>query len=145
MCQNAKSVIRFPVIDFSSAHEYANSAAYVFYGCTVETIDKIVVNEQTAFTSASSFTGCTNLKNVVFEGTLGQNGLNLQWSSKLSKASIESIINALSSTTSGLSVTLSKEAVQKAFETSEGANDGNTSDEWLNLIATKNNWTITLA
>ena len=29
-------------------------------------------------------------------------------------------------------------------KTSEGANDGNTSEEWLNLIATKPNWTITL-
>ena len=144
MFQNSKSVTRIPVIDFSSAHEYANSLGYVFYGCTAEAIDKIIINEQTVFVNASSFNSCANLKNVIFEGTLGQNGLNLQWSKQLSRASITSVINALSSTTSGLTVTLSLAAVQKAFETSEGANDGNNSDEWNTLIATKNNWTISL-
>jgi hypothetical protein len=33
-------------------------------------------------------------------------------------------------------------AVNKAFETSEGANDGKTSTEWETLIGTKTNWTI---
>lgn len=84
------------------------------------------------------------LTNFQVDGVIGQNGFNVQWSTKLSKASIESIINCLSTDTSGLSVTLSLTAVKKAFETSEGANDGNTSEEWLNLIATKPNWTIKL-
>lgn len=63
---------------------------------------------------------------------------------KLSKPSITSIINCLSTTTSGLTVTLSKTAVNNAFETSEGVADGSTSQEWLNLVATKTNWTISL-
>ena len=52
---------------------------------------------------------------------------------------------ALSTTTTGLTVTFSKTAVDKAFETAEGANDGSTSPEWLALVATRPNWGIGLA
>lgn len=72
------------------------------------------------------------------------NGWNVKWATRLSHDSITSIINALSTTTSGLTVTVSKTAVNKAFETSEGADDGSTSEEWLNLIASRSNWTINL-
>jgi hypothetical protein len=82
---------------------------------------------------------------ILLDGTkIGVNGFNVQWSNNLSHDSIVSIINALSTTTSGLTVTLSKTAVNKAFETSDGANDGSTSTEWTTLIATKSNWTISL-
>jgi hypothetical protein len=83
-------------------------------------------------------------EHIGFEGIIAQNGLNLQWSTKLDKESHVKLVNTLSSTTSGLSVTVSQTAVNKAFETSEGANDGSTSQEWLNLIATKPNWTISI-
>jgi hypothetical protein len=65
---------------------------------------------------------------------IGQKNFNVHWSPKLSKASIESIINALSSTTSGLTVTISKTAKEAVF----------TTEEWATLIATKPNWTISL-
>ena len=90
------------------------------------------------------FTNCFQLQNLTIEGIIGQNGFNVQWSTKLSKASITSIINALSETTSGLTVTLSKTAVNNAFETSAGAADGSTSEEWTTLEGTKTNWTISL-
>ena len=70
--------------------------------------------------------------------------VNMQWS-PLSKDSIISIINALSTATSDLPITLSITAVNNAFETSPGAADGSTSEEWTALIATKPNWTISLA
>lgn len=69
-------------------------------------------------------------------------------STKLSKESIESIIGALSESASGKTLTLSKTAVDKAFETSEGAKDGSTSAEWNALGGTnrpRQNWTITLS
>ena len=69
--------------------------------------------------------------------------LSFQHSTKLSKDSILSIWNALSTTT-GKTVTFSKTAVNSAFETSAGANDGSTSAEWLALIGTKTNWTVSL-
>ena len=100
----------------------------------IKTIDELVVSEKTPF-SSGSFNGCTALENMIVTGTIGQNNFNVKWSTKLSKASIESIINALSSTTSGLSVTISKTAKEAAF----------TDAEWAALIATKSNWTISLA
>lgn len=88
--------------------------------------------------STSMFQDCRELESVMFYGKIGSNGINLRWSTKLNRASIESIINALSTTTSGLVVTFSTTAVNNAFA------GGSTGDEWLNLIATKSNWTISL-
>lgn len=121
-----------------------SSTAAMFSWCQKleEIRQPLLVDENTKH--SNGFESLYGLKEVRFNGTIGQNGLNLQWSTKLSKASITSVINCLSTTTSGLSVTLSKTAVNKAFETNEGANDGSTSDEWLALIGTKSNWTISL-
>lgn len=105
-------------------------------------IEHLIVGENTGFNDAFGYS--SNIEHIGFEGVIGQNGLNVSWSTKLDKESHVKLINTLSSTTSGLSVTVSLTAVNKAFETSEGANDGSTSQEWLNLIATKNNWTISL-
>lgn len=81
-----------------------------------------------------AFTYCAELVTLIIGGTIGQNGFNVQWSTKLNKASIESIINALSAKESGLTVTLSQTAVNNAF----------TAEEWEALEATKSNWTISL-
>lgn len=81
----------------------------------------------------STFTGCSALENIKVKGTIIGN-INFQWSTKLTKASITSIINALSSTTSGFTLTLSKTAKEAAF----------TTEEWNALVATKSNWTISL-
>lgn len=124
-----------PSMDFSKATSgWALSGA--FESCTyLKSIDKIIVSESTTFRADNTFYGCKALEDIIIEGTLGTNGLDLHWSTKLSKASIESIINALSTTTSGLTVTLSQTAVNNAFTTSE----------WQALEATKTNWTISLA
>lgn len=93
----------------------------------------------------SPFGNCPKLEEIRFNGTIGKNGLSFKDSTKLSKDSIESVIEHLSSTTSGLTVTFSRTAVNKAFETSSGAADGSTSTEWTTLRNTKANWTISLA
>jgi hypothetical protein len=130
---------RLGILDFRKA----TTAANVFENMSnLVTIDKIIVSESTTISAWFSYDD--KLENVTFEGTIAKNGLNLQWSTKLNKASITSVINCLSTTTSGLTVTLSKVAVNKAFETSEGANDGTTSTEWTSLIGTRSNWTISL-
>ena len=102
----------------------------------LHTIAKITVDENTGFDNA--FHRCDALVNLTIAGVIGKNGFNVQDSTKLSKTSITSIINALSATTSGLTVTLSKTAVNNAFS------GGSTGEEWLNLIATKSNWNISL-
>ena len=97
-----------------------------------KTIQALNVDEYTTYTNV--FIQCNLLENLIIIGVIAQNGVNLQWSTKLSRDSITSIINALSTTTSGLTVTLSKTAVNNAF----------TTDEWNALIDTKKNWTISL-
>jgi hypothetical protein len=94
---------------------------------------ELVVHENLKYTN--TFNGCTALVTLIVSGTLGQNGFDVHWSTKLSKESQTNIINVLSSTTSGLTVTMSQEAKEAAF----------TADEWATLIATKPNWTIALA
>ncbi len=116
-----------------------------FYGCTnLRTIRKIILqtNNMSSNCFSNAFYGCSSLENIVFEGEIRYSISFAQ--SPLTKESIISIVNALSSTTTGLTATFNKTAVNTAFETSEGAADGSTSEEWLNLIATKSNWTITL-
>lgn len=103
----------------------------------------IVLSETNTF--AQTFRYCVALVHLSITGTIGGSGLSLSDSTLLSKDSILSVINALSDTTSDLTVTLSLTAVNNAFETSEGAADGSTSDEWLALVETKSNWTISLS
>ena len=82
--------------------------------------------------------GCTALEDVTIEGEIGKGGINLYQSKNLKHDSIVSFINALSNNTSGLAITFSAEAVNNAFE------GGSTGSEWLDLLATKSNWTISL-
>ncbi len=130
---------RIGALDFTKY----TTLAYIFSDATyLKTIDEMKVNENTVFNGV--FNNTKALENLKISGTIGKNGLNLQWSTKLSAESIKSVMNALSDTTSGLSVTLSLEAVNNAFETSEGATDGSSSTAWSNLVASKSNWTISL-
>ncbi len=110
----------------------------------IEQIDELILRDDGSQTFSNVFTGTSTIKEIRITGVIGKNGFNVQWSTELSHDSIVSIINALSTTTSGLSVTLSKTAVNKAFEQLEGANDGASSAEWQDLIATRSNWTISL-
>ena len=139
-CANLKSVDT----DLAVANETATFLNAVFRNCT----SLVRVQKITAFPSAvwgGSFDKCAELVDITFDGTIGANGLDMHWSTKLSKASIISIINVLSDETSALTVTLSLDAVKKAFETAPGANDGNVSDEWGELNRLKSNWSIALA
>jgi hypothetical protein len=102
------------------------------YAYDLQTIDKVIVNNATTYTDW--FVRCDALREIRFEGTIAKGGMNLQWSTKLSRESIEDIINHLSSTTSGLAITFSKTAANSAF----------TTEEWNALAATKSNWTISL-
>ena len=107
----------------------------------LHTIECIYPDADTTY--QNTFANCNSLVYLRVNGTIGRNGFDVRWSTKLSKESIISIVNALSATTSGLTVTLSLAAVNKAFE--ETANDGSTTLEWLTLVATRPNWTIALA
>lgn len=148
---------KYPIIPINVYHMFAESkiknvnlinlskasiCSYAFLNSKIRNIWKLVIAAN--IYCANLFNNCTELENLLVEGNIGQNGFNVQWSTKLSKASWISIVTALSATTSGMSITGSLASVNTAFETSAGANDGSTSAEWLNLIATKSNWTVNL-
>lgn len=117
----------------------------VFYASTaLKTIEKLIIRSSASPIFNVAFQRCDSLEHIIMEGLIGNNGLNFQWSTKLSRDSLESIISCLATSTSGLSITFSLAAVNTAFETASGAADGSTSEAWLNLIATRSNWTISL-
>ena len=104
-----------------------------FYSANkLATIKKIILDANVGITS-DAFGYCPALKNITFDGTIGVS-LDIQRSTLLTKASITNIIEHLSSTASGQTVTFSKVAKENAF----------TADEWATLIATKSNWTFSL-
>ena len=133
------SMARLGKVDLSKCTSTSNLFAY----STIYEIDEIVFSENTQIDGI--FIDCGALVKVKFSGVIASNGLNLQWSKSLDKASITSVVNVFSTTTSGLTATLSQTAVDKAFETSAGANDGSASAEWQALKATRPNVTILLA
>ena len=104
------------------------------------TIRKFIINEKQSM--IQQFTNCKKLENLTIEGTIGRE-FNAQWC-PLSRASIENVVSCLSTTTTGLTCTFKTSAVNNAFETSEGAADGSTSEAWNTLMATKSNWTFSL-
>lgn len=130
-------VTHVPVINTTSA----SSLASIFYNCRIVDIEKLILKSDGSQTFSDSFKWCESLVNLIIEGTIGKSGLDLRWSTKLSKASLISIINALSRTTSGLSITLSKTAVDAAYPIPEGFTSNG---EWAMLIKTRTNWTINL-
>lgn len=116
-----------------SLYANSNSANLCFYGASkLKRIPYFHVQETTAYDR--TFHGCGELVELTMGGTIGKSGFDVSACTKLNRASIESIINALSATTSGLTVTLSAEAIANAF----------TDEEWSALEATKTNWTISL-
>lgn len=135
---------RIGVLDTTASTNLNNMFAHM--NTYLETVDLLILkNDGSQTFNASSFVGTNVLKNITIQGVIGKPNVNLKDFNLLTKASITSFINALSTTTSGVAITFSKMAVNKVFETSEGVNNGSTSTEWANLIATKSNWTISLA
>ena len=132
-------ITRFPVLDGSAA----TSFQLAFTGCTyLVTIDEIITNENVT-TYYGAFTGCPALVHVIFKGVIAAN-LDISEATKLDHDSIESMMKIRSDSKSGLTMTFSLVAVNKAFETSEGANDGSTSQEWTALVDAKPNWSVAL-
>lgn len=135
------NVSRMPILDMSNATTMNSCFRYNY----ATTIDKVIFKDDGSQTGNNVFSNMTNLQNIVIEGKIGLNIIDLSASTQLSGASITSFVNALLESASGKSITFSLTAVNNAFETSAGAADGSTSEEWGTLIATKSNWTISLA
>lgn len=109
---------------------------------SLKTIRKIIVSEVTVFSNSFE---CSRLENITFEGAIG-NDIDFNSCTKLTEVSIRSIIEHLSDTASGKTLTLSKVAVDNAYGWYIGDSfaPGSSSGTWNELVVSKPNWTITL-
>lgn len=115
-------------IDLTNTTRCVGIFAYCY---NLVTINKLIVHE--GLTGDMSIPDSARLENVTIEGTIVTN-----WNipkAPLTRDSIQSIYNALSTTTTGKTLTLNKTAVNAAF----------TDDEWRALTDAKSNWTFTLS
>ena len=85
---------RIGVVNFSGIIDGSYALGNAFIGSYIVTIDKVIVSEKTKFPN-STFQNCKKLSDLTIEGTLGENGFNVQWSTLLTHDSLMSIINAL--------------------------------------------------
>jgi hypothetical protein len=109
-------------------------------------IEKIILKDDGSTTFSHWFDKCAALTTSAFEGVIGNN-INFQWSTLLTNASIESIINHLSDTATGKTLTLSLTAVDNAYGwylPNGSFVGGSNSGPWGSLEASKPNWTINL-
>ena len=134
-----------------------NNGGQMFaYNQYLKTIRKLIFAEKTIL-ATNAFTDSPALENITIEGTIACD-IDLHWCTKLTKASIYSIIEHLNDIEliGSKTLTLSKQAVDDAFR-QEGLVwdeenqtpkpelvDGSESGEWQNLMATKLVWNITL-
>ena len=124
-----------------------SSVSYMFADNRIMVeVEKIILKEDGSTTFDYWFRECNALTTIAFEGVIGQN-IDFSACTKLSKASITNIINHLSDTATGKTLTLSKTAVDTAWawEDWDGSmRPGSTDGLWLELRDSKSNWTITL-
>lgn len=127
--------IKVPFICKARAYE-------TFYSCSnLVKIPEFNVTQDTLF--RNTFSQDRALEEINMTGTIGQNGFDIHWSENLNKKSIESIINALSSNTEGLEITLPKTAVNNAFGINvDDASTYPEGSEYYVLRQSKSNWTI---
>lgn len=145
--QNARSVA-LPKIDLSGAK---NGTNHCFASEYIESIDEIVFSDNTKI-EAQIFNNAKSLKSVAFSGEIC-GSIDIHWSILLDKESIKSLINHLSDNVSGMTLTLSKDAVDEAFKYYDYIFDypedsrwiiGSKTGTWIELADTKPNWEIVL-
>ena len=140
-CFNYAYLTHLPELNFASL----NVIPTMFYDAQIHTIDKIVLKSDGSQTFSNTFSTFRSVMNVVFEGVIG-NDISFNHSTSLSKESLISIINALSSMTTGKTITFSKTAINNAF----GINVDDVStypegSEYYILRNSKSNWNFSYA
>jgi hypothetical protein len=121
-----------PELDLSNC----NVVGHLFAYAKVKVIDKITFKDGISFSSV--FTNCSALEEIRIGGTISGSDFDIHWSTKLTADSLKSIIQALSTTTTGLTITLPTTA-QANYEAVYGTGS------WDVLTATRSNWTIAYA
>lgn len=113
---NQSAIGKIPPLDLSSCTSMPSTFSAMGRMSGYTTTDIVLNNLREDCTFNKTFDNAPNLENIMITGTIGQNGFDVRSCTKLSKASIESIINALSDTATGKTLTLSKTAVGNAFK-----------------------------
>ena len=140
LCANCTALEEVEDIGLSPCYGYS----YAFYRCeNLRKVAKITVDKDTILGSVI-FENCAKLEEVYFEGEIGR-ALHIGYSPLLKRECIENIFSHLSDNVSN-TLTLSKVAVDEAFAwyVGESKIPGTDSAEWIELAASKPNWTITL-
>ena len=132
-CYNGSPSV-LPVIDTRGASHISN---LLYFTDNLVTVRKVILKDDGSQTFTSAFIYNYALENISFEGTFG-NDVSFEGCSRLTEESIRDIVNHLSTTASGKSVTFSEAAVNAAF----GATSMNI--HWLSLIGSRSNWTVAL-
>ncbi len=127
----SEAEMNYIIADLSNAQSLTE--AFSEYWGATKTHLTLTTSAKTVF-HITTFDGNSKLTDLIFtEGSVIASSISLGYS-PLNKASITSVVNALSPTTTGLTATFKKSAKEAAF----------TADEWAALIATKTNWTFSL-
>ena len=135
-CFSSSTITHLPELSFIKS---TNGVYRTFEGSRVlETIDKITVPNTGATTFDGSFTNAISLKNVLFEGVIGQS-IDFT-SSPLSVDSMKSVIGCLadySTENTGVYTIGFSESCWAALEADSTAPDGKT---WRNYVETTLGW-----
>lgn len=129
-CTNLTTV---PYLDVRNANFGTATLTGLFDYCSkLHTVKGLHLSESTTF-STSTFGRCSALENLTIYGTIGQNGLYLAYSNKLTHDSLMSVINALADKTGDTSknwtVTLGTTNLAKLTDAEKA-------------IATQKGWTL---
>ena len=128
------TITRLPVIDTRGAKELRN---FLYNAEKLVSVDKVILKDDgSQATMTNTFKLLPSLVEIRFEGVIGAN-VDIRDSVKLSAESLNSIMTHLSTTATGVSVTLPPYDIVKATYDAvygEGA--------WDILAASKTNWTI---
>ena len=136
LCEYCNYLEVFPDINLQAGY-YANAFSDCF---ALHTIEILRTARDSQF-GAYAFRSCRALQNITIDGEIGYS-FDIHWSTLLTRASIESIINHLSDT-AGATLTLSKEAIKKVYgiDVSKDA-DIPTDNDFYTLRFLKSNWTF---
>ncbi len=130
MFANSK-IKRIPLLDMSKA-TFEWQTNYMFTTSLVETIDGLRTNG--TFPKLDSFTGCSYLKNIIFDGVIAYS-INFQWSSVLTVESAKNIIQCLANHIDTnpfvYSISFHADVWEKLEAEGETSPNGNTWEDYL--------------
>jgi hypothetical protein len=126
--------------------EIGSSCMYMFAECyKLKTIGKLIIRSGITGLSSNAppFANCTALENITIEGVIPYT-LKFHSSPLLTAKSVESIVSALSDTSSGQTMAF-KTTVKQTYFNAHSTEYADADEAWDALCDTKPNWTISLA